>query len=121
MADVIEIRKDVRLKVQLFWNDLKDKDVSIPNKISMIMDAGTDIVEAFSDVLAGGERLRLAATEVNRVLDVRWIPEPIEQKLIEFAMSAIVNVKNKHLGKDWGKKIAAAVSKPAAPESPDVN
>ena len=69
----------------------------------------TKLLEAIKlaeELLTGGtEKKKYVIDYVNGKIDIPWVPEAIEAKIIEFSIDLVIAAFNQYFGKDWISKI----------------
>jgi len=61
--------------------------------------------EAIKEGFNGADKKQLAVSIINKLINIPIMPEWLEEKIIGFAIDAIITTLNKFLGKNWGEKI----------------
>lgn len=56
--------------------------------------------------LAGSQKRDLAVAIINKLVDIPWVPEALEGKIIGMAVDAIIAAFNRYLGKSWLGKLS---------------
>lgn len=80
--------------------DIKEGGIKyIPNAIKSVE------FEAIKEGFKGSDKKQLAIAIINKLVNIPVIPEWLEEKIIGFAIDAIIVTLNKFFGKKWGEKI----------------
>lgn len=80
--------------------DIKDGGIKyIPAAIKSVE------FEAIKDGFNGSDKKKLAISIINKLINIPVLPEWLEEKIIGFAIDAIITTLNKFIGKNWIEKI----------------
>ena len=79
--------------------------VKIVNEIITKVLESIEKMSAETEHLSSQDKKTLAIIVINKLVDLPYAPEWLEEKMISFVIDNIVEVLNKYLGKDWLTKI----------------
>lgn len=80
--------------------DIKDGGIKyIPDAIKSVE------FMAIKEGFKGADKKQLAISVINKLVNIPVLPEWLEEKIIGFAIDAIIQCLNKFLGKKWSEKI----------------
>ena len=107
-ADVEVVMASVRETIKTTLGYVaKIKGFDVKAIISLIADVvmAVERVAPTFGKLTGDEKKKVAVSIINEFIDIPFLPEWMEAKVIGFAIDAIVGSVNKWFGHLWGAKV----------------
>jgi len=65
-----------------------------------------EAIKTAEEVITGGvEKKAYVIKLINAKIDIPWVPEVIEAKIIEYSVELVIFIFNQYIGKNWLNKI----------------
>ena len=75
------------------------------SKYFKIISDAIEFVEKNFFNLDSAEKRQKAIENINALIDIPFLPESIEEKIIGYLIDGMVFILNKLVGKDWGAEV----------------